>query len=226
MVGSKQTIEEQVYEQLKNVILSGAFKSGQRLTERELCTQLQVSRTPIRDAIKRLVTEGLLDNEAYKGIIIPRLTVEEVADLIEVRESLEGLAAKKAAVFVTTNQLQLLKENLEQSFNILDKQDIDKLVQMNDQFHQLIISTSKNIIINDILKRLKCRIMLARSTSLYTPLRPTDTLQEHLNIYNALKDKNPDLAEQAMKLHIRNAGSVAIEAIKQASLTTPFKPIK
>lgn len=225
MSSKRQTIHDVVYRRLKKAIINGEFKSGQRLIERELCELLQVSRTPLRAALNRLVVEGLLENKAYKGIIVPSLSVKEVKDLIDVREVIEGLAVKKAIENIDDEGLKKLKNTLNDSDELLASNDIKGLVKINDQFHQIIAHFSENDFVIQTLKRLNYRITLSRSTSLHVPTRPEDTIKEHYEIYNAMLKGYTDLAERLMRTHIKNAGEVAIQALEQSenSFLTPIE---
>lgn len=225
MTSQKETIQIAVYERVKKAILNGEFNPGQRLIERELCESLQVSRTPVREALNRLVMEGLLENQTYKGIIIPRLSIKEVTDLVEVREVIEGLAARKAAEDINDTELKKLKKTLDQSYKLLEAEDIKGLVTINDDFHNIIVEISDNKFVKETLQRLKYRITLARSTSLSVPFRPEDTLKEHTEIFYAIEKRNPGLAEEKAKQHIRNAGKVAIKAIEESAQSF-IKPIR
>jgi DNA-binding GntR family transcriptional regulator len=222
---SKKTIQDAVYEQLKRVILDGYFRPGQRLVERELCEQLGVSRTPLREALKRLVVDGIVENEPYKGIIIPRLTVKQISDLVEIREVVEGLATRKAAERATKEDVEELKAIMRQAYELVENHQIRELVQLNNKFHQKINSMSGNEMIPDLIVRLQYRITLARSYSLYESYRPKYTLQEHDGIVKAIEDRNPEFAEELAKAHIRNGGKAAINAIKKMEDAT-IQPIR
>ncbi|MCL7749232.1 GntR family transcriptional regulator [Halalkalibacter alkaliphilus] len=217
MTSQKETIQIAVYESVKKALLNGEFKPGQRVIERELCESLEVSRTPVREALNRLVMEGLLENQAYKGILVPRLNVKSITDLVEVREVMEGLAARKAAENITKEGIKKLRAILDDSYKAMEDDNIRELVHINDELHNTIVEISDNQFVKETLQRLKYRIILARSTSLAVPFRPEDTIKEHIEIINAIEQKDSESAEIKAKQHIINAGKVAIKALEESS---------
>ena len=219
----KKTIETAVYEQLRQLILNGAFNPGQRLIERELCEQFQVSRTPIREVLKKLVLEGLLENKPYVGIMIPSLTAKDVQDLIDVREVVEGLAVRKAVELITDQEIETLQQIILRTAELVRSNDIKELIKLNDKFHKTIVDITKNNTLIDVLQRLSYRITLARATSLNIPARPQSTLREHEEIFAAIQQRDPELAEQKMRYHIRAAGEVAIKSIEGIHVIQPIK---
>lgn len=213
-----------VYEVLKKAVYNGQFRPGQRLIERELCELLQVSRTPLREALNKLVIEGLLKSEPYIGIVVPRLSVKEIMKLIEVREVLESLSVKNATKNITNKGLKKMHDLLVESNKLLENRDIDELVKINHEFHHIIAFYSDNYFVKETLERLDHQITLARSTSLYVPYRAEKTVKEHFDIYNAMVQGNSILAQEKMAKHIINAGKTAIKETKESNESS-IKPI-
>jgi len=200
------TISESVFNKLYNHVIFGQFKPGQRLTEEQLAGEMDVSRTPVREALRRLEQEGLVRVLPRQGCIVRRLTLDEARQVYEIRAALEGLAARSAATGMDAQALGDLRQTLERSRRVIEHEDISGLVTHNNRFHDLVVDAAHNPLLDKILGSLRSQVNLLRVTLWATvPERSSQTLQEHALIYEALASRDEDRAERAAKTHIEHS---------------------
>lgn len=199
------SLDKLAYERIKDAILSFDFMPNQALVEGELASQLRISKTPVRDALMRLEKEGLVIRIPFKGTYVSDISNQDMADIYEIRIALEGLAIRLATEFITDDDLQRLEKLMERHTEALAQRNVPKAMQINSEFHSLIINRCKNqrlveslILLDDHLKRY-------RLLSIAQGLRLEKSVPEHRNIFEALKERNASKAETAMKEHLHSA---------------------
>ena len=198
------SLADQVFEKLEDDIVYGVYKRGEILTELKLAETLGVSRTPIREALRRLEQERMIE-DCGKGSVVLGITKEDLLDIMDIRLRIEGLACKYAAENIT-------KEGIDELTHLMDLQefyhmkgDIAHLQNVDDEFHALLCRLSRRNVINDTLMPLYRKTRLYRKLAMEDQERSPKTLQEHREIYNAVVAGNGDLAKALMKKHIENA---------------------
>ena len=198
------TLADQVFERLETDILSEKYARGEILVEMDLCQDLGVSRTPVREALRRLQQEHLVE-EYGKGLKVLGVTNEDLEDIMELRLRLEGFAAARAAERITEEQLKELKETLDLQEFYLTKQDTDHIKGMDSKFHELIYKFSDSVVIYDTLLPLHKKVQRYRKKSVENNSRATASVEEHRAIYEALAAHDPKAAEKAILNHTQNA---------------------
>lgn len=198
-------LREQVYEVLREAILTGRLKPGERLAEGKMCRVLGVSRSPLREALRRLQAEGLVNFLPRQGTVVSEISQRDVLDLFTVREVLEGLAAALAAEVITSEDLSTLEEicrSMEQPIQAHNSVAVDDL---NAQFHGLIIGATGNnwLVSLTNLFRMHVRRIYCCSTKL--PERAPQSLREHREILEALRNRDAEAAERLARHHVRQA---------------------
>jgi len=190
---------EEVYRQLRQLIFDGSLKPGERLVERMLADQFHVSRTPIREALKALQAEGLVGADGKRGLVVTRLSLESLAHAYQVREVLEGLAARLAC---SSNHYDLLE--LRRAVD--DMEAVDPFSPNFDRahlrFHDLIAEMSHNQPLIRYLNELRIYRTRGVSVGWIPRSRMQEALQEHRAIYEAILANDPDRAEAAAKHHV------------------------
>lgn len=213
-----KTITDAVYEQVKLDIVSGVFIPGQRLFEGDLAKNLDVSRTPVRDAMIRLEQDGLITTKPHRGIFVRKLTRKDIQDYYQTRAVLEGLGAKLATINAKEEDLQKLKDILEEMRNVLelnkDLESFKEIVLINNKFHELIFIIADNDVLAQIRDTLSSPIALVRSTSWLNKDRKMEVWQEHAKIVSAILAKNAELAQKRTEEHIYNAWKSAVSNLK------------
>ena len=198
------SLADQVFEKLENDIIQGVYPRGEILTELKLVDQLGVSRTPIRDALRRLEQERLIEDTG-KGSRVVGITEEDLEDIMNIRQRIEGLAADYAAKNMTPEGLAELTHIVDLQDFYYDKGDAEQLRQVDEQFHDLICYLSKRTVIMDTLIPLHRKTRRYRRISMEDWSRTVNTRKEHKAIFDAMASGDADLAESLMAKHIENA---------------------
>lgn len=211
MAGFKTvSLADQVFEKLENDIIKGVYPRGDIITELRLVEQLGVSRTPIREALRRLEQERLI-KDSGKGSVVLGITLEDLEDIMNIREHVEGLAAYYAAQNATEEGLATLKQISELQDFYYEKRDIDNLQKMDDQFHDALYSMSQRTVLHDTLLPLHRKTMRYRKAAIKNKERLENSVKEHKGIIMAIMAGECEKAQQLMSAHIRNAKVHMIE---------------
>ena len=195
------SLADQVFEKLENDIIHGVYQRGEILTELKLVEQLGVSRTPIREALRRLEQERLIE-ETGKGSLVLGITADDLLDIMNIRERIEGLAAYYACVNMTDAGREELSHIVDLQDFYFAKWDTEHLRQADDMFHDAICELSKRTVIRDTLQPLHRKTRLYRKTVMQDKERAEQSLQEHHAIVEALKCGDPEKAREAMDAHM------------------------
>ncbi len=209
-------LRELVFESLREAIIQGRLKPGERLMEMQLAEEMGVSRTPVREAIRKLELEGFVVMIPRKGAYVSGISVKDIVDVFEVRAALEGLAAGLAAERITDEELDKLERLLVKITEISDKDDLEDIVEIDTQFHDLIYKACRNERLVQIITHLKEQIQRFRTTSLAQPGRLRDALSEHRLIVEAISDRNVETAQALAREHIENAEQSLLNAMREA----------
>ena len=200
-----------VYEEIKKQILTGVIEPGARIMEVETSEDLGVSRTPVRDAIKRLEREGLVVIEPRKGTYASKLTDDELIEILDVREHLEGFAVLYAAKKMKNAQKDKLKGISEKYINAVGEKKINKMVKYDTEFHKTIIESSGNKTLINLIEQLDERMMRFRYAYFDNTRRAELIPPEHDKILNAIMNEDAGAAEEFAKDHIRRLKEVVTE---------------
>ena len=198
------SLADQVFEKLENDIIQGVYPRGEILTELKLVDQLGVSRTPIREALRRLEQERLIEDTG-KGSRVVGITEEDLEDIMNIRQRIEGLAAYYATKNMTPEGLAQLTHIADLQDFYFDKGDAELLRQVDEQFHDLICYLSKRTVIMDTLIPLHRKTRRYRRISMEDWSRTVNTRKEHKAIFDAMASGDADLAGRLMAKHIENA---------------------
>ena len=205
---------EQTRMLLRHSILTGVYASGQRLKEMDISRDLGISRSPVREAIQSLAGEGLVKLVTQKGAFVASLDATEVAELYEVREGLEVMAARLAAERAASTQIMDLKELLEATRSSLDRQESTGYPRHLD-FHSHLSALSGNRKLAQEINEKNSQLELARLRSAYKPGRAEQAYKEHLAIFNALRQQAPNTAADAMREHIQQGKYNMLNVLKE-----------
>lgn len=201
--GNFQTASEYVYQQLRKRIFEKKLQRGQRLPEIAIAKELDVSRTPVREAIRRLAAEGLVQIHPNWGAALVSPSKQEVLDTFEVRKTLEIMAVRKAAHKITPLQLCRLEECIDAERKTFVDRDLESYIKINDEFHLVIAESSGNATLADLLKNILARTfvqMLFFESFFNFDANPS--LDEHIEIHRALRGRDERLCVELMERHI------------------------
>ena len=198
------SLSDQVFLHLENDILSGKYSRGEILTETKLSAEMGVSRTPIREALRRLEQEHLIE-ETGKGSVVIGITEKDLSDIFLIRGQLEGMAAALAAENRTEEQLNELREVLELQEFYLTKQNSDQIRLMDNRFHEILYKISGSHVFYNTLLPLHKKVQKYRKVSLQSQSRANESVAEHREILNAIISRDAEAAERFTSQHVKNA---------------------
>jgi DNA-binding GntR family transcriptional regulator len=208
-------LRELVFESLREAIIAGKLGPGERLMEIQMAEEMGVSRTPVREAIRKLELEGLVVMIPRKGAYVAGLSLKDIADVFEIRGALEGLAAELAAERITEEELEELERYLIKISEEIESGDLDKVVATDTDFHSLIYKASRNHRLSQIINNLREQIQRFRTTSLSYPGRMKIALEEHRKIVEAISMRDGELARKIAQEHIENAENSMMSMVQQ-----------
>ncbi len=208
-------LRDVVFKTLRQAILTGELKPGERLMEIHLANHLGVSRTPIREAIRMLELEGLVMMVPRKGAEVSRISKQDISDVLEVRSSLDALAVRLACERITSEELQKLEKAFRTFKQSVRLGDLSKVADADVEFHNIITHASKNKrlvqMVNHIAERIyRYRIEYIKDTGTHAQL-----IEEHEAILNCVKAGDEGAAEQAILNHIRNQEQSIINQLEE-----------
>ena len=199
---SHRPLREIVYEELKMQILTGKITPGTRMMEVELAESMGVSRTPIREAIKKLEQEGLVTIEPRKGAYASQISVKDMVDILEVRQDMEGLAAQMAAYRMTPSQMEEL-EVIAIAYNkAVEEGNMADMIRYDTQFHNLIVESCNNAILTMMINQLQELLLRFRYVYYDNIQRAEKMPSEHFMIMEDIKGGRSDAARAAAEMHI------------------------
>jgi len=199
------SLRNKVFIKLQNDILNGIYEPGDSLIETKLSEELGVSRTPIREALRQLELEGLVQYIPNKGVIVKGISQKDIQDIYTIRMLIEGLAARWAAEKITPQELEELKEAVELEEFYTARNDSSHLMHFDSRFHDIIFKASKSKPLMQILSNFHHYVQRARSISMNSPERAAAMLEEHKAILQAIIERDADKAEKLTTEHVRNA---------------------
>jgi DNA-binding GntR family transcriptional regulator len=203
--GYQGSLSERVFTQLQNDILNGKYQPGDSLVETRLSEDMGVSRTPVREAVRQLELEGLVQSLPNRGAVVTGITAKDIEDIYTIRMLIEGLAARWAAEKITPGELGELKEAIEFEEFYTIRNDAAHLTKYDSRFHDTIYKACNSKPLMHTLSTFHHYVLKARNASFSTPGRAQKVLEEHKAILQAIIEKNPDKAEKLTIEHIRNA---------------------
>ncbi|MFJ4286884.1 GntR family transcriptional regulator [Paenarthrobacter nicotinovorans] len=200
------SMRDSVYQALRSNILHGVYRPNDRLVERDIAADLQASRTPVREALLRLVSEGLVV-KGRNGLKVHEFTFEEVQEVYEVRAALEGYAGRLAAERATPDDIAGIQRITEdQQARLRDeKLEVHNFVEMNDQFHDAIIAAARNARLTSLLRVNRTYFFNFRLAALYTKHQTAAALDEHQAILAAIARRDADEADRLIRHHTTSA---------------------
>ena len=209
-------LRDVVFQTLRQAILSGKLQPGERLMEIHLANQLGVSRTPVREAIRKLELEGLVMTIPRRGAVVADITKSDLEDVLEVRSALEELAVTKACLTITAEQLEQLREAAELFVTCTRKNDLIASAQADAAFHEIISKATGNRRLIQILNNLREQIYRYRLENLKDKSSYPDLIRQHQMICDALEERSVEKACTAVRLHIEKQRISIIENLQTA----------
>lgn len=209
------TLRMAVEEKLRQAIVSGVFKPGQRLVERELCEMIGVGRTSIREALRQLEAEGLITTYPHRGPVVSAITYEEAFQLYKVRALLEGFSGQEMAERGSPEEIAKLEAAAAAFEQAALGSDQAVLIEAKTRFYDCLMEGGGNMFVRQMLTLLHNRVTILRVTSMMQPGRLQHSIEEIKDIVAAIKDRNGPRAAAACKYHIEMASKTALEYLRK-----------
>jgi DNA-binding GntR family transcriptional regulator len=195
-------LRDEVYDAVRRAIVQGELAPGLRLVETELAGRLGISRTPIREALRKLEAEGFLSKGPGSSLVVSEMSLEEVEETFRIRAVLEGLAARLAAERATPERIAHLERVLERSDAMMDGQPPERLLEWNTRFHDGLNALSGSAQLQQLLQAIHAKILRYRRITLEVGRAGKVWLREHRAILQAIKDRDPERAERLITQHV------------------------
>lgn len=209
-------LREQVAERLRMAIVVGHFKPGERLIERELCDMMGVSRTSLREALRELQADGLITLKPNKGMSVSVLTQDTARSIYEVRQVLEGLAARLFARHATPELMQALRNSVEELALVYENFSAEAFIDVKGRFYDILLEGAGNEVAADMLRRIHTRASQLRVLSLSRSERAQESIRELRAFCDALEARDEDLAWELCLDHVQKAAEAALKDIPEA----------
>ena len=213
---SHQNLDQKVYETLKSIIIERKLIPGEKIFQDKLAQELGVSRTPLVNALKKLEHEKLITAIPRRGYYVRLVSKEEMVQIFELREVLEGLAARRAATRISDAQIKKLKRFFK-NVKVSDApEDVKKYAEEDRQFHNYLVEVGGKELLASILETyniIAFSYQVDRQAGLVRS--PTETIQEHLAIIEAISNRDPSRAEETARLHLANTAKRLRQEIEQ-----------
>jgi len=201
-INAEGSTADTIYRVLQHGIVHGTLVPGERLRSEALAAELRVSRTPVREALRKLEAEGLAAH-AGSGLIVRIFTEQDLTELFYVREALEGMAARLAAENATPSEIEEIRELLEDMETVRRRRDVDAFRRLTGEFHHLIGRAAHNSRLSQILKSLLDHVRQVQTSTLYVEGRPAEALKEHRGVLAAIVARDGERAEILAREHRR-----------------------
>lgn len=201
---------ELVYEKIRQAIMDGILKPGDKLETDQIAETLKVSRMPVREAIKRLQHEGFVEVKPHKEVTVAIVTIDQMRDVLSVRSALEGLAAREASTRIHSDELDQLRSLYKEMERMVESGETEGLLIKNREFHRFIHEISGNKVLQSIAENLFDSIERFRLQFMSMPRRPRQDLKEHFELIEAIGSHDPDRSEVLMRLHIEGTAKIML----------------
>lgn len=211
-----QTLREKILETIRDAILKGSMKPGERVSEPELAERFGISRTPIREAFRQLESEGYLEVIPRKGAVVASLSERDIEEFYAIKIILEGFAARMAAEKLTVKDLERLESINERLGQIAKEGDVKNFFRVHNEFHEVFIKAAGNEKLYEMISQLVMRFKRLRLASLAQPGRMEISVEEHRNMIEAFRNHDGERADSLVRHAATIGAGVLIQSMSQA----------
>jgi DNA-binding GntR family transcriptional regulator len=207
-------LRDVIFDTLREAIIVGELKPGERLMEVQLAQKMGVSRTPVREAIRKLELEGLVEMLPRKGAHIADLSVKDIMDVLEVRATLDGLATSLSAARISDEEIKELKHVQDQFVNYVEKENLQGSIKKDVEFHDIIYRSSRNDKLIQISNNLREQVQRFRVIYIKDASSTRELIREHNEIIEAITSRDSEAARRTAQTHIKNQEEAIIRSVK------------
>lgn len=209
----RRSLHDEVVERLRGMIVEGALPAGQRVPERVLCERFGISRTPLREALKVLATEGLIDLLPNRGALVSRISAEGLQEAFEVMGALEALAGELACTRISDGDLAAIRERHERMVQCYREGRLNDYFALNQAIHEALLAAADNRVLAAHYGRLRGQVARARFAANLSDARWREAVAEHEEMMEALEARDGDRLGRILKRHLRNKYETVLEVI-------------
>lgn len=210
---TRRSLHDEVVSRLRDLIVEGEFRPGTRINERLLCERFAISRTPLREALKVLANEGLVELTPNRGATVAEFTLRDVEEMFPVMGALEALAGELACQRITEAELAEIRALHYQMVVHFQKGELPEYFHLNQAIHEAMLAAARNPTLSNIFRSLSGRVSPARFRANMSRARWTRAVEEHEKILKALEARNGPLLASLLKEHLSNKGETVREAM-------------
>jgi DNA-binding GntR family transcriptional regulator len=211
------TLEEQVYQSVREGIISGELRPGDFLVEAQLSADLGISKTPVREALIRLTRDGLVDQEQHRRSRVAQPTAEDVRQACQLRRWVEGKIAAEAAVGADPELIERLAATISESGSAVRRRDARTWAAAIEDFTDVLVEHSGNRYVAELLERMRNVLSLIANVSQVAPGRRTRSIEEHRSILAAIRNRDPMAAADATRAHLGSIEADSLRALEHVS---------
>ena len=210
---SYKPLRELVCENIRQAIIDGTFSPGERLMEIQLADEMGVSRTPVREAIRKLELEGFVVMIPRRGTYVADISIKDITEIYEIRTCLDTLAAGLAAERITDEELEALNRLLVEIGQHIADNNMEKIVEADTAFHDILYQASRNERLRSIINNLREQLTGIRGRSMSYPGRLIETMEEHRTLVDSIAARDSERAQEAARVHIENAEHTLMKSL-------------
>jgi len=220
-----QTLREKILETIRDAILKGSLKPGERVSEPELAERFGISRTPIREAFRQLESEGYLLVVPRKGAVVASLSERDIEEFYAIKIILEGFAAKMAAEKLTAKDIERLETINQRLAQLAKDGDVKTFFRVHNEFHEVFIKAAGNEKLYDMINQLVMKFKRLRLASLSQPGRMEISVEEHRNMIRAFREHDGDRADSLVRHAATIGADVLIQSMVQSDEAGKLSPL-
>lgn len=213
---SYKPLRELVCENIRQAIIDGTFSPGERLMEIQLADEMGVSRTPVREAIRKLELEGFVVMIPRRGAYVADISIRDITEIYEIRTCLDVLSAGLAAERITDEELEALNRLLVEIGQYIAENNMEKIVEADTAFHDILYQASRNERLRSIINNLREQLTGIRGRSMSYPGRLVETMDEHRALVDSIAARDVERAQNAARVHIENAEHTLMKSLTMA----------
>ena len=201
IIEKNKSMREKVYDTLKQMIIDGVIKPGERIIETEYSNKFQISRTPIREAIRMLELEGLVESQTTGGVIVKTLTREEISEIYKIRIALESLIIEEIIKKINNQDIKKLEKVLKNTKKAFEVKDIEKVFSLFTEFNQILYDIASLPKVTGMINNINLYLKRFRKLSIDNPSRKEEAFEDHVQILEAIKNKELSTAISINRMH-------------------------
>lgn len=205
IIEKNKSMREKVYDTLKQMIIDGVIKLGERIIETEYSNKFQISRTPIREAIRMLELEGLVESQTTGGVIVKTLTREEISEIYKIRIALESLIIEEIIKKINNQDIKKLEKVLKNTKKAFEVKDIEKVFSLFTEFNQILYDIASLPKVTGMINNINLYLKRFRKLSIDNPSRKEEAFEDHVQILEAIKNKELSTAISINRMHLEKS---------------------